>query len=488
MTTTSKFVRPFLMLVLGTLLLTNATVAQPYKLGMKRDDNKYRLAPRKASNIQFKGVLPPAYNLLDFMPSIGAQGEYGTCVAWSGAYYMRTIMEARKQGLRGKQSAIDGIRFSPAYLYEKIKGRDDNDCQDGASIADALDVMKKVGNVPLSRVSYPQCGADMSRFDAEAAPFRIEGYQTLFDVLQGASSEKILAIKSALAEGENAVLIGMMLPRSFFEAGENWKAAPGETIEGALGGHAMAIVGYDNDRNGGSFLIANSWNKSWGKNGFTWANAEDLIRFTPYAFQVYGEVKPNPSPAVTALQSSMEFTLKSGTAMPVYSIQEKGLDTKDDNNVEMVTYKMKDPYQSGTQFKMAVNNNKQAYIYILGSDDVNRTTKLFPYGGSSDNISPIVPPNASVLLPATNRSFTMDNQTGNDYFLVLVSEKELDIEAVQAKIKAGSGTFKEKAYAALGSDLIAPANIKYDPAKVSFDVTGNPKGSIVPLLVMIEHK
>jgi hypothetical protein len=475
-------------LLLGTLLLVQATLAQTYKTGMQRDDIAYRSAPRKANNIQFKGVMPSAYNLLEFMPSIGDQGKYGTCVAWSSAYYMRTIMEARTRGLRGKQATINGVRLSPAYLYEKIKGHNDNDCQEGASIANALDVMKKTGNVPLSRVAYPQCGLNMSGYDTEATPFRIEGYQTLFDILQGPTSEKIMAIKSALAEGENAVLIGMMLPPSFFQAGENWRAAPGETVEGTKNGHAMAIVGYDDEKNGGSFLIANSWGPGWGKNGYTWANADDVIRFTPYAYQIYGEVKPNPSPVVTSLQSSMDFSLRSGANMPVYSIQEKGLDTKEDNVVEMITYKMSQPYQSGTQFKMVVNNNKQAYMYILGSDDVNRTTTLFPYGNAGENVSPIVPPKTSVVLPGPSRSFTMDNQTGNDYFLVLVSDKEIDTSAVVAKIKAAPGTFKQKVYTALGSDFIAPKDIKYDPAKVAFEVKGAPKGSIVPLLVMIEHK
>ena len=490
MFTLSKMLRQSFFAILGMLLVANLALAQSksYKLGMKRDDARYRLAPRKAANIQFKGVLPSIYNLRDYMPSIGNQGGQGTCVGWSSAYYMRTIMEARKQGLRNNQTGVDALRFSPTYIYEKIKGRDDSDCQDGGTIADALDVMKKFGNVPLSRLPYPQCSANTSQYDSEAAAFRIEGYQTLFDVLQGATTEKILAIKTALADGENAVLIGMMIPRSFMQAGETWKASPGETPTDALGGHAIAIVGYDDEMNGGSFLIANSWGSGWGKNGFTWANAEDLIRFTPYAFQVNAAANPNPAPRETTMQSSMDFTLKTGAAMPVYSIQEKGLDTKADNKVEMVTYKMSQPYQSGTQFKMAVNNSKQAYIYVIGSDDVNRTTRLFPYGGSSENISPIVPPKSTVLLPAVNRSFTMDNQAGNDYFLVLVSEKELDFEGVTTKIKAGSGTFKERVYTALGEQLIAPANIKYDPTKVSFEVTGNPKGNIVPLLVMIEHK
>ena len=97
-------------------------------------------------------------------------------------------------------------------------------------------------------------------------------------------------------------------------------------------------------------------------------------------------------------------------------------------------------------------------------------------------------PGTSVMLPATDRSFTMDTVVGNDYFLVLVSEKELNLDDVTTKIKASTGSFKQRVFSALGSEFIAPANINYQPTQVSFDVKGNPKGTIVPMLVQITHK
>lgn len=495
--TTLRKLTLFALMLSGLLALMPTPISAqplPYKLGLKFNDQQYQARLRKSPNIRYKGVLPPAHSLTQYNPSIGNQGEFGTCVAYSAAYYMRTMMEARIKGLSG--AAIEASRFSPSYIYEFIKDTDDSDCQDGASIVDALDVMKKQGNMLLSRVSYPNCGTDMSRYDNEAAPYRIGDYTTLFDLTQGATEEKIVAIKSALAEGNNPVLIGMRVPRSFFQIDKKtgfWRASPGEVPGTALGGHAMAIVGYDDNQNGGSFLIANSWGTTWGKAGYAWANYEDLIRFTKYAFQVYENVQPGPGPspvppAVVSLQSSMEFAERNGNPMTVYSVEEKGLDVTDDAKVEMITYKMTKPYLSGQQFKMSVTNNKQAYVYIIGSDDVKRTTKLFPYSGFAEKVSPIVPPNSKVLLPANDRSFTMDNQKGNDYFLVLVSDKELAFEDVVNKIKGESGSFKERVYAAFGSELIAPANIQYESSRMAFTVKGNPTGSIVPLLVMIEHK
>ena len=251
----------------------------------------------------------------------------------------------------------------------------------------------------------------------------------------------------------------------------------------------MAVIGFNETINGGSFLIANSWGKGWGKDGFTWANAEDMLDFTPYAFQVYVNVTPGPDPvpptAVT-LKGSLDLTMNSGGPMPVSSVQEKGLDvTKDPETVEMITYKTTQTYHSGNSFKAAANNNKQAFMYILGSDDTNRLTTLFP---DEANISPLVPGSAMVTLPAIDKSFTMDNVAGNDYFLVMYADKELNMNDVRAKINAASGSFIQRVYSVLGNQFIAPRDIKYSPSKIDFEVKGNPKGSIVPLVVKISHE
>jgi Papain family cysteine protease/Domain of unknown function (DUF4384) len=459
------------------------------KMGMKFNDGAYRDMTKKPSNVVFRGVLPPAKNLQQYCPEVGDQGESATCVGWSSTYYLRTIMEAKTRKLTNPTS-IAPFRFSPTYTYEQIKSPTDKDCSGGATIGDALFILKNKGAVLLSRLPF-QCDVDVSKFDAEAAQYKIEGYATLFDPAETANAVKVLKIKEALAETENPVLIGMALPRSFFSATDSWQAAPAESPEVNMGGHAMAIVGYDDNKYGGSFLIINSWSTKWGNAGYTWAKYDDLARFTKYASQVYNTVNPTPAPTAVALKSEMTFKLTDGNAdMPVSSIQERGLDVTNDNStVEMITYKMTTPYNSGTRFKMSMNNSKQSYVYIVASDDVNRVTKLFPYqGDKSQNVSAIVMPGTSVMLPATDRSFTMDTIVGNDYFLVLVSEKELNLDDVTTKIKAATGSFKQRVFSALGSEFIAPANINYQPTQVSFDVKGNPKGTIVPMLVQITHK
>ena len=458
-------------------------------MGMKINDGLYRGMTKKPSNIVYRGVLPSSKSLQQYCPEVGYQGETSTCVGWSSSYYLRTIMEAKSRKLTNPTS-IAPFSFSPTYAYEQIKSATDKDCSGGATIPDALFIMKTKGSVLLSSLPY-QCDVNVSKFDAEATPYKIENYATLFDPAETATAIKVLKIKEALAETENPVLIGMLVPRSFFSATDVWQAAPAETPEVNSGGHAMTIVGYDDNKYGGAFLIINSWSTKWGNGGYTWAKYEDLVRFTKYAAQVYNSVNPTPEPTTVALKSEMIFKLTDGnTDMPVSSIQERGLDVTNDNStVEMITYKMTTPYNSGTHFKMSMNNSKQSYVYIVASDDVNRVTKLFPYqGDKTQNVSAIVMPSTAVMLPASDRSFTMDTQVGNDYFLVLVSEKELNLDDLATKVKGATGSFKQRVFSALGSEFIAPVNISYQPTQVSFEVKGNPKGTIVPMLVQITHQ
>lgn len=458
------------------------------KLGMRIDDSQYLKAPRKPQNIMFRGILPSSKTLVQFMPDVLDQGDNGTCVGQAVAL-MRTGMEAQKRRLT-TPSSIAPYRFSPFYIYEQIKGQNDYDCQDGATIPDALYLLRNKGAALLS--SMPSaCDPNFARHDAEAAQYKIQDFSTLFDIVQTPSEVKVLKIKEALAEGEQAVPFGMLLPRSFFSATDLWQPAPGESPETALGGHAMTIVAYDDTKYGGAFLVANSWGKDWGTNGYTWARYNDLARFTRYAFQVYPVSNPSPQPTALALKSDMSFQLASTNApMPVAIVPTyRGLDVTLDTQADLVTYQMTSPYNSGTRFKMSINNSKQAYVYIIGSDEINRVTKLFPYQGeTSQNVSAIVPQNASVLLPAADRSFTMDTQVGTDYFLVLVSEKELNIEEVSSRIKNAPGNFAQKVMAAVGNQVIAPASISYQPNQVAFEVKGNPSGTIVPMLVRIVHK
>ncbi len=51
-----------------------------------------------------------------------------------------------------------------------------------------------------------------------------------------------------------------------------------------FGGHAQCVVGYDDRKYGGAFLIMNSWGPQWGNNGFAWVRYRDFKYFVREAY------------------------------------------------------------------------------------------------------------------------------------------------------------------------------------------------------------
>jgi hypothetical protein len=466
--------------------------AQSRGMGLKMDDSKYLRLPRKSPDILLKGILPASFHIRELLPEIGDQGMDGTCVGWSAAYYMRTAMEAGKMGISNQPAKIAATAFSPGWLYGQLKPGQDNGCAEGVFLEDALEVMKTQGSAFLS-CAPGNCDARYEQCDDEAAKYKIADYATLFSPKEGESTpeQRINAIKTALVESKNAVLIGMLVPPSFIdETTGNWRPAIDETIENTVGGHSMAVVGYDDHINDGSFLIANSWGKTWGSNGYTWARYADLVRFAKNAYQIYSEPVAKPLAQTTTLKGNVDFVL-GNEAMGVQSERSKGAQVipgKPGSKAEMLTYTMSKPYPSETRFKMVISNTKQSYVYILGSDRENHVSAIFPYNPNDMLISAVVPANSAVVTPSLHSSFTLDDVTGEDYFVVFISQNELNLEELAAKVKNSPGTIVQKVYAALGEEFIAPGEVAYESGKIAYEVKGQRKGSVVPILVKIVHQ
>ena len=54
----------------------------------------------------------------------------------------------------------------------------------------------------------------------------------------------------------------------------------------AAPGHAMVLVGYDDNKNGGSFLILNSWGDEWGSKGTIWVKYADFFNYFEAAISI----------------------------------------------------------------------------------------------------------------------------------------------------------------------------------------------------------
>lgn len=96
---------------------------------------KAPLATRSFAN------LPAQVSYEQYCPSVGDQGQQETSVAFATAYYLRTIMEGKEKNITQKP-ALDQARFSPTFVYDKIRDPKDVNCKGGGTIEEALEVLK----------------------------------------------------------------------------------------------------------------------------------------------------------------------------------------------------------------------------------------------------------------------------------------------------------------------------------------------------------
>lgn len=394
-----------------------------------------------------KNPLPEQVNLQRFAPAVGNQGEQGSCVAWSSAYAARTVLEASRTGVPGEQ-----IKYSPAFLYNQI-GLDG--CQ-GSYILNAMEYMTRQGSVAYDK--FPYSDQDCTRqpdqtLVREAAQNKMRGFNRLS---QGDRNDaiNIRAIRENLAQGA-PVVIGMMVGQSFMQnmmGKDVWIPEAGDDQMMGFGGHAMCVVGYDDKKYGGSFLIMNSWGPEWGNNGFAWVRYGDFQHFVREAYGL--EAMPKAGAAATqpftvelglvAMQPS-GTTYKTGSYIP--------LRLKGSNVFETVS-----PVAIGSRFKMEVKNSTECYIYVFGKETDGTSYTLFPYPKKEDptqtKYSPFCGITGFRLFPH-DKSMTPDSIGTRDMIAVVVSKQPLPWYELNQKISRDpSSDYATRLNSALSGQLV----------------------------------
>lgn len=469
-----------LLLVLAGSL--NALMAQKtYPRGLVLDDEAYEKMPMKA--VLTKGSYDNLAKFISYeayCPPVMNQDSYGTCVGFASTYYMRSILEK----IRQKQNPGSSVAFSPSYTYAKIKESSDLECQQGGKLMDALFSLKTAGAPLYEAFPYPNCENVSVELDEQASTHKIGDVVRLFGPL-APSELKIKALKKALSDGY-PVVIGMRTPLSFFAIQNVWQPAPGDEKTPVMdSGHAMCIIGYDDTKYGGAFRIVNSWGNQWAEAGFCWVRYKDLAHYTLYAFQAFPDFNAPVESVTTPLKGKLNLQLREGTLMRSRQALQKGLVLTDDQPLDVTIYQLSESYSEGTAFKAFITANESAYVYMIGTDTTFQMNQLFPYTSS---ISPLLGPNNTVAYPSDNKSITLDHTTGTDYLIVLFSKKPLDFGRVISQMKQSTGNLSSRLAVALKGDLISDRQIQYNPNEPAFEVAAKASGSVVPLIIAIDHQ
>ena len=201
------------------------------------------------------GALPPMVNLTSQCPPVYDQGSLGSCTANAiGAAFQFDLL---------KQNLSD---FMPSrlFIYYNERAIENTISTDsGAQIRDGIKTVAKLGVCSEASWSYI------------ISEFAVKPYHTCYtEATQNKAvsyrrvSRDINQMKGCLAEGYPFV-IGF----SVFTAFESTQVRqtgvlnlPDLHTEEFMGGHAVLVVGYDDNSN--RFMVRNSWGANWGQSGY----------------------------------------------------------------------------------------------------------------------------------------------------------------------------------------------------------------------------
>lgn len=246
--------------------------ASPERLARVPKLDAARLAP------QTERATPVAGTFSLTTPPIGDQGNIGSCVGWATAYTTRSTEYYYQQNHTSYSSSRN--IFSASYIFNQIH-RNPTDCRVGSYITDALDTLVSQGACVQDSMPYTlNC-----QLAVTAAQKRNGGNYKMSRYYQlDATDRQNTQLLKFLLNLRHPIVFGTYLDSTFMVANaqftwNQWSrpefnitqsflvpANVGRTIP--VGAHAMAVVGYDDNRR--AFKVQNQWGANWGDSGFVW--------------------------------------------------------------------------------------------------------------------------------------------------------------------------------------------------------------------------
>jgi hypothetical protein len=236
-------------------------VLRPEVLKAYREQGRLSLPGAVLAEVS-RHPLPSSVRLMDRLFPVRDQGERGTCVAFSAV--------ALREYLDGCSTEL-----SEQFLYWACKQLDGSPDTPGTYLSSALSALNTQG--VCTRTTLPYCAEVIPGDEAQGPP-----PSEAFDEARGyrmANSRTVAAncvnhYKHVLAGTDGApgmpVIIASLVFNSWYrsaathQSGKITLPLPGEAP--LPGGHAMLLVGYQDDPSvpgGGYFIVRNSWSDRW---------------------------------------------------------------------------------------------------------------------------------------------------------------------------------------------------------------------------------
>lgn len=329
-----------------------------------------------------------------------------------------------------------------------------------------MEVMHKRGVLPFNEFKYNQYDCEKTPTASQmnvASQYKTRGYERLWENEGGTD---ITAIKQNVAQGA-PVVIGMLVGGSFMNAMQGrklWEPTATDRRMRGFGGHAMCVMGYDDNYEGGAFQIMNSWGDRWGDNGFCWVRYSDFEFFTKEAYGLHpmgNAKKQDPN------KLEVDFGLVDNQTMKNIPLTQVG------NSVFRTTSTI----AKGSRFKIEVTNSIECYTYVIGEETDLSSYVLFPY---TDKHSPYCGITGTRLFPRA-QSLMADELGSMDRMAVIISKVPIDVKALNTAVNTAPGTYDQKINAVLSQ--YAVPNVAFKAGSVvHFDVELNDKKAVAMVI------
>lgn len=207
--------------------------------------------------------LPDKVDLRRGMLPVMQQESIGSCTACSSIAMVEYLIKKNYPKRRFRPSVL-----AQYYWTRKLEGNQKRDS--GAEMRTSLKSLNKFGAAhsklwPYRTKKFAIAPNKKTRIDAKR--HRVVEYRRL--------DQNLKELKTCLAMGF-PFIFGFWVYESFErEAGKGFMPQPNVKKERFLGGHACAIVGYNNLIQ--AFLVRNSWGRRWGLRGHFWMPYELVL-------------------------------------------------------------------------------------------------------------------------------------------------------------------------------------------------------------------
>jgi C1A family cysteine protease len=226
-------------------------------------------------------------SLREYCPN--KQFQYkATCASYAPAYIALSTQYNAKDGY--KVGDANFHVFSDGFVASKMKAQKSganrvfNKCGKYVTSETAMNTLKNTGTTTEKVFPHDCDCAKMNKAERSAQLTKIKDWKELGDNTTPAATH-IQAIKSSL-DNKAPVIISILQVEAFRNATTIDHAFPAYTQEdGKSANHVVTILGYDDNRNGGSFLVRNNYS-NWGDKGFAYIPYTDMLKIIKSSYRM----------------------------------------------------------------------------------------------------------------------------------------------------------------------------------------------------------